>query len=141
MSIAIGVDCFRNQISDHDVLFSLSNVAASYERTDSLEESGNPWLKVEQVEPAADDTRDMAEFVKLRLMMGSQDSGAYLENRDVMHFLKAAIAHVLVDKEDRDVFIRQDSVEVQRGRIKVGGFRKTETKNFYGITKLALQTR
>ena len=46
LTIAIGVDCFRKQISDHDVQFSLSNVRASYERTDSLEKSGNPWLKV-----------------------------------------------------------------------------------------------
>ena len=44
--IAIGVDCFRKQISDHDVQFSLSNVKASYERSDSLVKSGNPWLKV-----------------------------------------------------------------------------------------------
>ena len=46
LTIAIGVDCFRKQISDHDVQFSLSNVRASYERTDSLEKSGYPWLKV-----------------------------------------------------------------------------------------------
>ena len=98
-------------------------------------------IQVEKAELADDDTREMGEFVKLRIMTGTKDSGSYLENRDIMHFLKRAIARVLVDEKDRDRFIRQDSVEVQREKIKVGGFRKAGLKNFYGVAKLAIQTR